>query len=512
MSVASGVRGLLFAHNTSASRLAREAAMGGAPMPSVAITKEGVPFSNFGDITLVGDPKNFDPSVRGNKAFSADAYTVRAPSPVKMAKKDAYKQFQEDFANYRDLGGTDQVRYALEALERKNGVNESNFSDFSRFFEGGAPIKAKFLEERGINVRNADGKIDRRKVNEEFTGLDAEFNQWSQQEAQKYVEPETYFISNPDRDYVTGRPKLVEYTAENVADWMAKRGGKNQESGLGQTGVAAQRASEARQLKSIEDIKALRESVVDEETLEAAKEATNAKFFELAEKLKESYQYDPDSFRYLDEVGEMIIGMNDRNATKILRDFGFGDASPEIVQEIKEYRKMLADSPVGYMESKPERVVQLNEYAGAVVPQNIDPQTRGLLEEAGLEIKTYDPDIPQTRTQARDTFRSQMFTPVPVAGAVGLLATEALTPQGQVNPLLGVPAEFGAGIADAVVGTLDFLGPDTINAVAQLAGSERRVPRLGDQPAVRRYTQGGYLPQGTARDVVYTAGGLLSPF
>lgn len=512
MSVASGVRGLLFAHNTSASRLAREAEMGGAPMPSVAITKEGVPFSDFGDITLVGDPKNFDPSVRGNKAFSADAYTVRAPSPVQMAKKDAYKQFAEDFADYKDLGGTDQVRYALQALERKGGVNESDFRDFSRFFEGGAPIKAKFLEEKGINVRNADGKIDRRKVNEEFTGFDAEFNQWSQQEAQKYVEPETYFISNPDRDYVTGRPKLVEYTAENVANWMAKRGGKNQESGLGQTGVAAQRASETRQLKSLEDIKALRESVVDEETLEAAKEATNAKFFELAEKLKESYQYDPDSFGYLDEVGEMIIGMNDRNATKMLREFGFGDASPELVQEIKDYRRMLAESPVGYMESKPERVVQLEEYVGAVVPQNIDPQTRGLLEEAGIEIKTYDPDAPETRTQARDTFRSQMFTPAPVAGAAGLLATEALTPQGQVNPLLGVPAEFSAGLADAVIGTLDFLGPDTINAVAQLAGSERRVPRLGDQPAVRRYTQGGYLPQGAARDVVYTAGGLLSPF
>jgi hypothetical protein len=83
---------------------------------------------------------------------------------------------------------------------------------------------------------------------------------------------------------------------------------------------------------------------------------------------------------------------------------------------------------------------------------------------------------------------------------------------GRPSNFVGVPAEFGAGVADAVVGTLDFLGPDTINAVAQLAGSERRVPRLGDQPAVRRYTQGGYLPQGTARDVVYTAGGLLSPF
>ena len=508
----SGVKGLLFAHNTSPQRLAREAQMGGAPMPSIAVTKEGVPFGNFGDITLIGDPKNFDPSVKANKAFSSDAYTVRAPSPVQMAKKDAYKQFADDFADYKELGGTDQVRYALEALERKGGVSESNFSDFSRFFDGGAPIKAKFLDEKGINIRDAEGKIDRRKVNEEFTGLDAEFNQWSQQQVQKYVEPETYFISNPDRDYVTGRPKLVEYTADNVADWMAKRGGKNQESGFGQTGVAAQRASESRQLKSLEDIKALRESVVDEETLEAAKKATEDKFFDLAEKLRGSYKYDPESFRYFDEVGEMIIGMTDRNAAKKLQEFGFGDASPELVQEIKDYRKMLQDSPVGYMESKPERVVQLEEYAGAVVPEGTDQTTLGLLQDAGLEIKTYNPDIPETRTAARDTFTSQMFSPLAVGAGAAYMGAEAMTPQGQLNPFVAVPAEIGSALNEAIVGTYDFLVPDTVNAVSSLLDSEYRMPRLSDQELVRRYTQGGYMEQGLPRDFVRTATGLLQPF
>lgn len=512
MGLVSGVKGLLFAHNTSPQRLAREAQIGGAPMPSIAVTKEGVPFNNFGDITLIGDPKNFDPSVRANKAFSSDAYTVRAPSPVQMAKKDAYKQFGDDFAEYKDLGATDQVKYALEALERKGGVSESNFNDFARFFEGGPAIKAKFLDELGVDIRDASGKIDRRKVNEQFTGRDAEFNQWSSQQAQKYVEPETYFISNPDRDYVTGRPKLVEYTADNVANWMAKRGGKNQESGLGQTGVAAQRASESRQLKSLDDIKSLRESVVDEETLEIAKQATEDKFFEIANKLKGAYKYDADNFRYLDEVGEMIIGMTDRNAANKLREFGFEDASPELVQEIKNYRKMLQDSPVGYMESKPERVVQLDEYVGAVVPENLDAQTRGLLEDAGIEVKTYDPDIPETRTAARDTFQSQMFSPAAVGATAGLLATEAATPEGQLNPLLAVPAEVGSALNEAVVGTLDFFGPDTINAISELSGSEFRVPRLSDQELVRRYTQGGYMDQGYGRDFVRTATGLLQPF
>ena len=104
-----------------------------------------------------------------------------------------------------------------------------------------------------------------------------------------------------------------------------------------------------------------------------------------------------------------------------------------------------------------------------------------------------------------------LASPAPVGVAAGLLATEAMTPEGQLNPLLAVPAEVGSALNEAIVGTLDFIGPDTINAVSQLAGSEFRVPRLSDQELVRRYTQGGYMQQGAPRNVVRTATGLLSP-
>lgn len=104
-----------------------------------------------------------------------------------------------------------------------------------------------------------------------------------------------------------------------------------------------------------------------------------------------------------------------------------------------------------------------------------------------------------------------LASPAPVGAVGGLLATEAMTPEGQLNPLLAVPAEVGSALNEAIVGTLDFIGPDTINAVSELAGSEFRVPRLSDQELVRRYTQGGYMQQGAPRNVVRTATGLLSP-
>lgn len=104
-----------------------------------------------------------------------------------------------------------------------------------------------------------------------------------------------------------------------------------------------------------------------------------------------------------------------------------------------------------------------------------------------------------------------LATPAPVGAVGGLLASEAATPEGQLNPLLAVPAEIGSALNEAVVGTLDFVGPDTVNAVSELIGSEYRMPRLSDQELVRLYTQGGYMDEGYGRDAIRTATGLLSP-
>lgn len=104
-----------------------------------------------------------------------------------------------------------------------------------------------------------------------------------------------------------------------------------------------------------------------------------------------------------------------------------------------------------------------------------------------------------------------MASPAPVGAVGGLLASEAATPEGQLNPLLAVPAEIGSALNEALVGTVDFLVPDTVNAVSELIGSEYRMPRLSDQELVRLYSQGGYMDEGYGRDAIRTATGLLSP-
>ena len=95
------VRGsdLQFLMNISPEGLRRQQELGSFPMPSIAVVKQDQPFQGFGSITLVGDPASFDPKrLKANVVFNADAYTVRAPKPFRLAKKGAYRDFQERFA------------------------------------------------------------------------------------------------------------------------------------------------------------------------------------------------------------------------------------------------------------------------------------------------------------------------------------------------------------------------------------------------------------------------------
>lgn len=74
----------------------------------------------------------------------------------------------------------------------------------------------------------------------------------------------------------------------------------------------------------------------------------------------------------------------------------------------------------------------------------------------------------------------------------------------------GVPqlAEFGAGMARGTAGIIDFFGPDTINEVFRLAGSDRRIPTAKEsmQKVGLAPERGAFVGEGTRADILGAAG------
>lgn len=74
-------KSLVAMHNLTGEKLLEADGLGGMPMPSVAVTKKNIPFSNFGEITLEGNRAMVNPAA-GKRVFDADIYSPTIPERV----------------------------------------------------------------------------------------------------------------------------------------------------------------------------------------------------------------------------------------------------------------------------------------------------------------------------------------------------------------------------------------------------------------------------------------------
>lgn len=423
------LRDLLFVHNTDAQKLARQQAMGGMPNPSIAVTQRDIPFEGFGDISLIGRPQSFDPSLRQNPLFSADAYTVRAPSPVRIANKKAYKQFQADYEPYKGSGNIDDVAYSLGDLESKSRLEPSDFRRVNDFLEYDNAAKLKFAEDNNIPVpKKENGDIDYYSLNDIKSQNADRYEQWRQDEVGKYFQPEEYFVTNPDYDRYAGRAQLKPYTADNVSKWMSKRSGAGQESTM-TFGAGNVRASTTERIKSLEQARQMKGLLKPADEMAEFKQTSDMMLGDLQDALRDYYQYDTNSFSYFDSVGEMIALSEKKGLKRAMDEIGFKDVPDELVREVEGYKDYLRAAPTEYFESKPNRPVGLGEFGGAIVPESTPQGLIDQLIREGLQVEKYTDEA--DRVARRGEFQNLMFTrPETVAGP-GLLSAATL---GEIAP------------------------------------------------------------------------------
>lgn len=419
---------LLFLHNTTADKLARQSAMGGMPNPSIAVTQQDVPFAGFGDISLVGKPEAFDPKLRSNPLYSADAYTVRAPSPVRVANKGAYKQFSSDFAPYRDAGNIDDVAYSLADLETKTRLEPSDFRRVNDFLEYDNAAALKFADDVGIKLSNKDYH----EISQMKDKNADKYQEWKNGVLDQYFQGEEFFVTNPDFDRYAGRANLKPYTADNVSRYMTRQAGANKESTM-TFGAGNIRASTAERIPSLPKAREMKGLLQPADAVAEVKETASMMLGDLQTALRDYYKYDTSSFRYFDEVGEMIALSERKGMKRAMEEIGFENVPDSLVKEIEEYKDYLRSAPTEYFESKPQRAVQLTDFAGAIVPENTSQGVLDMLSRAGLKVEKYGDEA--TRTEARKKFQDYMFDAAPtIGGGVGL-------------GLLGMPQESVAETA-----------------------------------------------------------------
>ena len=478
---------MMFLHNTSQRALKNYENLGGIPSPSIAVTQKDIPFTGFGDITLVGNPKNFDPNNLKNKIYSSDAYTPRSPAPFRLADKDAYKRLEDDYkdiANKYEIKMSNIVDDMYQQSFKKNAANSYGNSDINKFFDYEVAPKIKFLQEKGINVEpvykggmeleirpytfrdktpmlglfnkktgekiysetntefnrdllertkesnekiSVDSFATKKKIDKELDKFNSsDYENWVVNEKNKYLQDDLFFKSGGYFD----NPKTKEYSLDNLVNYMKKQpqiGGEG--DGIGTKGIGRLKAALTGKFKSLDEIKQSKSQIIDKEKAKDVYEKTENEFFDIANNLYDSLpnQSSYNQFSFIDDVSDLIFDAIQKGGGKkeIKESFDVYNISNQQVNKIQKFLKNLEKAPVGYFEAKPTRAVGLDEFSGAIVPEATPKETLDLLKSYGINIEKYDPFIEPSRTQARDKFQNQMFNYVlPAPLLAGAIATQ----------------------------------------------------------------------------------------
>jgi len=169
--------------------------------------------------------------------------------------------------------------------------------------------------------------------------------------------------------------------------------------------------------------------------------------------------------------------------------------------------------PTSYFESKPARTVGMNEFGGAIVPENIDAKVLKILEDRGIPIERYTDEA--SRLAARNKFQDQMFSnPLATAGALAIGPNVGQTPQGILALSQGRDTLLSPQESEYLKGQAELQGLLGVKDVDAYNYSDML-------PVKRDKASGGYSPAmtGVLRDAIeaiYNIGqsrrtGLLDP-
>jgi hypothetical protein len=440
-------KNLFLAHNTSAEKLKKSLALGGFPMPSLAVARvDKGGFSNFGEITFLGKPELLNE--RDITAYSADIYSPTVPEALPIVNDKAVKAFIEE---------------AMQSVPENANVRsylsiDYSSRDLARELQNDELVVVKFLADEGRLPKLKRLKVDKevkaalktewdspeRKALAEayYRRKEDEFNAKREEHGRKRIslhfDEETGELSRRDFDAFDEKVREASQSPydqkqfsrdlnKRVRSSNAARGRFNK-----YTSDLAERFTEGLQMFegftpsgnrkykpfNLENImKRMRKEMREGEgdgfsnvgTIRARRASkpmnklkdfkANRELISDAETTEEMKQRFND--RYFELVDELMpfYKYSQSNRFMVLdtvadviagsrRDWA--DAfDPEAFPKIEAFIDELRTLPTDYFEAKANRVMQPQDFEAVVVPRDIDPDLKEELKRRGLKLRFY---------------------------------------------------------------------------------------------------------------------------
>lgn len=378
-------KNLVALHNIRADGLRNADRMGGLPVPSIAINKVDHKFDHYGDITLIGNTDLVDPKKKGNRVYSADIYSPRYPSvsgvvnikKIKTLYGDLFNKTKEAYPEVFRNGGS---LYTLtNDIENSNIGRDLRGTHIEAMFatsKGKLDLKDRFSDENGKDIPKSETLYGWVRENQQ------EFDDFKDKMYRDTVEKERIF-----KGYTYhGNKRWAAHTLENIVKELKKepRDAEGFNYGLGSL-----RAVVAKRYTSLREIMANRDKILSEEEFDKVKEITDKEFSEILDEAAEKYERKGENpFGVLDTFTNIVKdGIRSRNLEGELKQYGFGRVD---VNRLKAFLDTIKDMPTEYFEAKLKRAVGLNEFSGAVIPNDAPSFVKDILNKQGIPFTEYD--------------------------------------------------------------------------------------------------------------------------
>jgi len=480
--ITKGAKDLAVTHNLSESNLRFADEFGGLPVPSMAVVHKDRPMSSFGDITLIGDEAMATPSAK-NPFYRTDAYSPRFPkvtnkynskemdnlasniigedlealgsSPYNfmdnLSSRDGLMDLRDSNAVKRKflrMKGKDvtPVRYARELTPVDTLPELGKFKDISLYeahenkefttlykkyitkkYKDRSLPKSLVDELKEVNpnshswsnfvhsVKNHGKQLDvdngrTSRAYDDLIGDKTAFNEWTEN-LYKNLQPEGKLWGGHTP---AGRERWKPATQANILKEM--KGNVNAGEGWNY-GMGTYRASLSPRIKSLKEMRGMKGSLVTNKEMASIKDDLDLEFGELYERLN-SYDKYPASYTGLGDTMERLTEINKGQSR--WADY-YDDVPQDLVDDIAAFNDKLVKSPSEYFEGKPQRMVDLSEFKGAIIPEDASQNTIDLLKKYGIDdFRKYK--NADDRVNKLKEFRNLLFqvAPVGVLGAAML--------------------------------------------------------------------------------------------
>lgn len=450
---------LIIQHNLSESNLLHAERMGGIPIPSLAITQAEHPMTGFGEITLVGGVDMADPKgYAATKVFGADIYSPRYPQLSYKLDSGALKKLNEVLSPYRE----GRQIYGGEI----NRIDDVTQIDAFRKYAKTKGFENKYYEERVL-------------AEELMLEVGAE---------EKIFQGFNY----------SGNRKYIPHTLDNVIKLLKKelRGGESFNYGVGTI-----RSKFTPQFKSIKQIQDAKDRLMDKAAFEKVKDEIDKEFFSLAEAFG-AYHPIGNRIGFGDTMSSTLYDAATMGLPRAFRENGFEDVPPEKFTLAAEFLDKLRTLPTEYFEAKILRAVDLSEFKGAVVPEDISQKALDVLKKRGINnILKYKGDadraakIKQLATEAELMFSQS--------------TNQASNPHTLSTLTAAIDKAMGKGFAGLLKATGKFKLISSAD-IGKYLGDEARFSVAQDQtdtPAFKKWFKNSKITDATGKPLILYHGG-----